>query len=134
MQNVSLHIIRQNDRKEESFMPHEFQLVAAALVIMLIAVMVVTLLGRILQSIFLAILVVAAVCIGFTVFFGDGRGIVYTFTSFLNEDVGQKIEEGYEYYKAKEEQDQYIDPDKVTDSATNVFNEAKEKVKIFKGE
>ena len=111
-------------------MPHEFQLVAAALVIMLIAVMAVTLLGRILQS----ILVVAAVCIGFTIFFGDGRGIVYTFTSFLNEDVGQKIEEGYEYYKAKEEQDQYIDPDKVTDSATNVFNEAKDKVKIFKGE
>ena len=115
-------------------MAHEFQLLVAAFVIVLIAVMAVTLLGRILQSIFLAIVVVVVVCIGFTVFFGDGREIVYTFTSFLNDEVGQKIEEGYEYYKSKEEQDQYIDPDKVTDYATSVFNDAKDKVKVFKGE
>lgn len=113
-------------------MPNEFQLVIAAFVIVLIAVMAVTILGRILQSVFLAIVVVIAVCIGFTVFFGDGRELVYTFTSILNEDVGKKIEEGYDYYKTKEEQDQYLNPDKITDYATSVFNDTADKVKFFR--
>lgn len=112
----------------------DFQFMVAALVIVLIVVMAVSILGRILQSIFLAVVVVLTVSLGFTLIFGDGREIVQTFASFLNEDVGQKIEQGYDYYKSKEEQDQYLDPDKITNYATDVFNKAKEKTDFFKEE
>lgn len=112
----------------------DFQFMITAFVIVLIAVMAVTILGRILQSLFLAVVVVLTVSLGFTLVFGDGREIVQAFTSFLNEDVGQKIEEGYDYYKSKEEQDQYLDPDKITDYATNVFSDKIEKFEFFREE
>lgn len=97
---------------------------AVFLIGIFLAILVAVIIGKIVKSLILGILVAIVVSIIFTVTFGDGRAIVHAFTSFLDDDIGQQIEEGYEYYKSKEEQDPYLDMDKISEQITNVFHDA----------
>lgn len=93
-------------------------LILAALVIVFL---IIAIIHRAVKFVLLAAAVLAIISILFTLVFGDGRAIVHTFASFLNEDIGQKIEQGYEYYKRKEEQEQYLDVDKIIEYPAKII-------------
>lgn len=93
--------------------------------VLLVAAIIITVVAKIFESIFFGVIVAVIVCVLFTVFFGDGRDIVHYVSSFMNDDVGTKIEESYDYYKNKEQEKQLLDSDKVTEYVTNAFSDLK---------
>ena len=97
-------------------------LILAALIIVFL---VIAAIHKAIKFALLAAAVLIIISILFTLVFGDGRAIVHTFASFLNEDIGQKIEQGYEYYKGKEEQEQYLNVDKIAEYPAKIIRKYK---------
>lgn len=97
-------------------------LILAALIIVFL---VIAAIHKAIKFVLLAAAVLIIISILFTLVFGDGRAIVYTFASFLNEDIGQKIEQGYEYYKSREEQEQYLNVDKIAEYPAKIIRKYK---------
>lgn len=90
-----------------------------------VATIIVAVVAKIFESISFCIVVAIVVCALFTLFFGDGYDIVHCVTSFMNEEVGVRIEESYGYYKEKEQENPLLDSDKVTEYVTNAFSDLK---------
>ncbi len=97
-------------------------LILAALIIVFL---VIAAIHKAIKFALLAAAVLIIISILFTLVFGDGRAIVHTFASFLNEDIGQKIEQGYEYYKSREEQEQYLNVDKIAEYPAKIIRKYK---------
>ena len=92
---------------------------------LLIVLLVIAAIHKAIKFVLLAAAVLIIISILFTLVFGDGRAIVHTFASFLNEDIGQKIEQGYEYYKSREEQEQYLNVDKIAEYPAKIIRKYK---------
>lgn len=87
--------------------------------------LIIAIVSKIFESIFFGIIVAVIVCVLFTVFFGNGHDLVHYFASFMDDEVGMKIEESYDYYKEKEKEKPLLDSDKVTEYVTNAFSDLK---------
>ena len=107
----------------------ELSMFIKAALVLLAVLLIVFIVAKIFQSIFFGVVVAIVVAIAFTVFFGDGTGLIHYFASFMDEDVGTKIEQGYDYYKRKEQETPLLDADKVTEEASHVFESAVQKGK-----
>lgn len=92
--------------------------------VLFVVIAVVFVIGKIFQSIFFGIVVAVIVSILFTVFFGDGTGLIHYATSFLNDEIGQQIEDGYEFYKEREREKPLLDANKVSEQVSSVFEQA----------
>lgn len=73
---------------------------------------------------FFAMIVLAIVIpILFTIFFGNGSNLVHDISSYLTPDVGQQVEQSYDYFKKKDFEDQIIDYQKISNKVSSVATE-----------
>lgn len=99
------------------------ELVIGVIIAIVIIGIIITIISKIFESIFFGIITAIVVVVMFTVTFGDGTQIIKTVSSFMSESIGEKIEDGYEFYKNKEKETPLIDADKVSEYVTDVFDE-----------
>lgn len=99
------------------------ELIIGTIVAVVIIGLIITIVSKIFESIFFGIITAIVIVVMFTVIFGDGTQIIKTVSSFMSESVGEKIEDGYAFYKNKEKETPLIDADKVSEYVTDVFDE-----------
>ena len=102
-------------------MSDEYNLLVGIVLVVLVISIVIFIVSKIFQVLVFSVITAIIISISFSVIFGNGHDIIHFFTTFMDKDIAQKIEYGYDYYKEKEKESSLLNAEKIVESIGDIL-------------